>query len=50
MLDPTISIKYLVTGYVVFSVVMAAYLASLAIRWRNLKRNLKSLDEMGAKE
>jgi len=49
-LDPTISIKYMLGGYVVFFVVLALYLVSLFVRWRNLKRNLKSLEELKKKE
>jgi hypothetical protein len=49
-LDPAISIKYLIAGYAIFFVVLALYLASLFVRWSNLKRNLKSLEEMKKKE
>ncbi len=50
MLDHTISIQYMIGGYVTFFVLMAAYLTSLVVRWRNLKRNLKSLEELETKK
>jgi len=49
-LDPAISIKYLTAGYAVFFVVLVLYLASLLVRWSNLKRNLKSLEALKKKE
>jgi hypothetical protein len=36
-------------GYAAFSVLMIAYLISLVVRWRNLKRNIKSLDDIEKK-
>jgi hypothetical protein len=45
MLDPIISIKYLITGYVVILGVLAAYLVSLVTRWRNLMQALHNLEE-----
>ena len=49
MLDPTISIKYMLAGYIVVLVVIPAYLASLFLRWRTQKRNLRDLDELKKK-
>ena len=49
-LDPILSIRYMVAGYAVFFIVMAAYLASLVIRWSNLKRALHSLEKGREKE
>lgn len=40
------TVNYMVAGYVVFAIVMVSYLASLVIRWRNLKREQQSLDEI----
>jgi len=40
---------YLVGGYVVFFSVMLAYLASLFIRWANLQRDLRTLEEIEKK-
>lgn len=37
---------YMIAGYVIFFVVMAIYLASLFIRWRNLNQDLRMLEEM----
>ncbi|HEY5902846.1 MAG: hypothetical protein ACM3QS_02495 [Bacteroidota bacterium] len=37
---------YMIAGYVIFFVVMAIYLASLFIRWRNLDQDLRMLEEM----
>jgi len=45
MLDPIISIKYMIMGYVVILGVLAAYLVSLVTRWRNLKRTLQLLEQ-----
>ncbi|MGD0751168.1 MAG: hypothetical protein ABSA23_07135 [Anaerolineales bacterium] len=50
MLDPTISIKYMVAGYVVVVVVIPAYLASLYLRWCALKRKLQDLDDVAEKK
>ena len=49
MLDHTISIQYMLGGYAAFSVLMIAYLISLVVRWRNLKKNMESLEEMQKK-
>lgn len=38
--------NYMILGYVVFTIVMLAYLASLYKRWHNLKRELHVLDEI----
>lgn len=38
--------NYMILGYAVFSVVMAVYLASLFIRFRNLKQDLEVLEEL----
>jgi hypothetical protein len=37
---------YMIAGYVIFFVVMAVYLASLFIRWRNLNQDLRMLEEL----
>lgn len=46
MLDPTISIKYMIAGYTVVVVVLPVYLVSLVLRWRALKRKLHELEDM----
>ena len=40
------TVSYMIGGYVVFTVVMAAYLASLVIRWSNLKREEQALRDL----
>ncbi len=37
---------YMIAGYAIALTVMAIYLASLIIRWRNLNRDLEMLAEM----
>jgi len=44
MIAYAISIKYMVTGYAVIFIVLALYLASLFVRWKNLKRDLRILN------
>ena len=41
--------QYLILGYAVFFIVSAIYSARLAIRNRNLKRDLETLEEMDRK-
>ena len=50
MLDHTISIQFMLGGYAAFFVLFMVYVVSLLVRWRNLKRELKSLDEMEKKQ
>ena len=40
---------YMIAGYAVFFLVSAIYLFSLAIRNRNLRRDLESLEQMDKK-
>jgi len=49
MINPVVSIKYMIGGYVAMSVVLILYLVSLVVRWKNLKRDLKTLDEIQKK-
>jgi hypothetical protein len=46
MIDPAVSMKFMIAGYVAISAVLILYLVSLVIRWRNLKRDLQTLDEI----
>ena len=46
MIDPVLSIRYMIAGYSVILIVLGLYLASLFNRWRSLKRDLKMLDEL----
>ncbi len=50
MLDPIISIKYMIAGYVVVVIIIPAYLVSLVLRWRSLKRRLQDLDNIAEKK
>jgi hypothetical protein len=43
------TVNYMVSGYVIFAVVMVAYVFSLYNRWKNLKNEQKSLDEIEKK-
>ena len=42
--------SYLIAGYAVAFGVMALYVISLFVRFRNLNRDLSTLEEMGADE
>jgi hypothetical protein len=46
MIEYAVSIKYMFAGYAVMLTVLAIYIVSLFIRWRNLKRDLKVLEEI----
>ena len=48
MLSYSVSIKYMIAGYTVIFIVLAVYLISLFLRWRRLKRELHSLEELDA--
>lgn len=37
---------YMIAGYAVFFIVTAIYLISLFLRWRNLQRDLSTLEEL----
>ncbi len=39
------TLNYMIAGYVVFAVIMSAYLVSLYKRWSDLKKELQLLDE-----
>lgn len=40
------TINYMLGGYLLFTVVMVAYVASLIVRWNNLKREELTLKEL----
>jgi CcmD family protein len=46
MIDYAISIKYMIAGYAVIFLVLAAYLVSLFIRWNRLKNDLETYQGM----
>jgi hypothetical protein len=43
---PANTLNYFIAGYSVIFVVMTAYLVSLIVRYANLRRDEKSLEEM----
>jgi hypothetical protein len=49
MLDTVISMKYMLAGYTIILSVLAIYLISLFVRWKNLHRDLKTLNEIEIK-
>ena len=49
MIPFDVSIKYMTAGYTVILLVLALYLVSLLVRWRNLKRDLQTLEELRQK-
>jgi hypothetical protein len=49
MLNEVISKNYMIAGYAAMLSVLAVYLVSLFIRWRNLKRDLKTLKDFQKK-
>jgi hypothetical protein len=49
MLDTVISMKYMLAGYTIILSVLAIYLISLIVRWKNLHRDLKTLNEIEKK-
>ncbi len=49
MLDTAISIKYMLAGYSIILTVLAVYLISLVVRWKSLKRDLNTLEEIEKK-
>ena len=40
------TLGFMISGYVVFAVVMGSYIASLISRWNNLKREKQMLDDL----
>ena len=49
MIPYEISIKYMIAGYSIILIVLAVYLASYIVRWKNLKRDLKNLQDFEKK-
>ncbi len=50
MIPYEVSIKYMLAGYVVILLVLTTYLISLVVRWKNLKRELQTLQEIDAEK
>lgn len=49
MIPYDVSIKYMIAGYAVILVILTVYVVSLLARWRNLKRDLKTLQDIDKK-
>ena len=43
------TINYMVSGYVIFAVIMLIYIVSLVSRWNSLNREKQMLDEIEIK-
>jgi hypothetical protein len=46
MLEYATSLKYMFAGYAVILIVLAFYILSLLVRWRNLKRDFQTLKDI----
>ena len=46
MIPYAVSIKYMLAGYAAIFLVIVIYLFSLFFRWRRLKRDLQTLEEL----
>ncbi|HTX92457.1 MAG TPA: hypothetical protein VMC09_14695 [Anaerolineales bacterium] len=46
MLPYAVSIKYMIGGYIVIFAILFGYLISLFVRWRKLRQDLRTLEEM----
>lgn len=46
MIPYAVSIRYMIAGYTVIFVVMIGFIISMFTRWRKLKRDLKSLEDL----
>ena len=44
------TLSYMISGYVIFAIVMVTYLGSLFSRWNNLKREQQMLEEIEGKK
>jgi hypothetical protein len=44
------TLNYMLSGYLVFAVVMLIYVASLVSRWNNLRQEQQMLDEIVKKQ
>ena len=46
MIPYAVSIKYMLAGFTAIFLVLVIYLISLFVRWRRLKRDLQTLEEL----
>jgi len=42
--------NYMVAGYIIFTIVMSLYIASLVSRWKNLQRESRILEDIDQKK
>jgi hypothetical protein len=45
---PAETTNYMIAGYAFVFIVMGAYLASFAIRWRNLMRDKETMEDLSS--
>lgn len=50
MQGPADTLNYMIAGYAVIFVVMVFYLASLVVRWRNLRQDEEMLEQVEQQE
>lgn len=50
MEGPANTLNYMIAGYVVIFGIMIVYLASLIIRWRNLRQDEELLEQLDKKK
>jgi hypothetical protein len=43
------TLNYMISGYVIFAIVMLVYIVSMVSRWNNLKREKQMLEEIKTK-
>jgi hypothetical protein len=46
MEGPANTLNYMIAGYAVFFLVLAVYLVSLVVRWRNLRQDEEMLEQV----
>ncbi len=49
MQGPADTLNYMIAGYVVIFIITIIYLASLVIRWRNLRQDQEMLEQLDEK-
>jgi hypothetical protein len=50
MINPVVSLKYMLAGYIAIFSILGIYLASLVVRWKNLQRDLQMLKDLQEKK
>jgi hypothetical protein len=46
LFQPAETSQYMIAGHAIFGVVMFAYIVSIYWRWRNLQRDIETLQEL----